>query len=53
MKLPNKLQNSWYSSILEEIAQLLIDDSQVYALWVEGSIAKGKSDKYSDLDLWA
>jgi len=53
MKLPDKLQNAWYSSILEEIAQLLIDDSRVYALWVEGSIAQGRSDEYSDLDLWA
>jgi len=53
MILPNKLQNDWYSSILEEIAQLLFDDSRVYALWVEGSIAQGRSDEYSDLDLWA
>ena len=53
MELPKELQNAWYSIILEQISQLLFDDKRVYAFWVEGSIAQGKSDEYSDLDLWA
>jgi predicted nucleotidyltransferase len=52
MKLPNKLQNAWYSSILEEITQLFFVDKRIHAFWVEGSIAQGRSDEYSDLDLW-
>ena len=53
VELPKQLQDGWYSGILEQIAQMFLDDKRVYALWVEGSIAQGKSDKYSDLDLWA
>lgn len=39
--------------IIEALIELLQQDDNVYALWLEGSDATGKVDNYSDIDMCA
>lgn len=38
--------------IIETLRSCLENRDDVHALWVEGSVAQGYSDEYSDIDLW-
>lgn len=38
--------------IAEHLKRRLIDHAAVHAFWIEGSIAQGYADEYSDIDLW-
>lgn len=38
--------------IIEHLHKRLIERDDVYALWIEGSIAQGYDDEYSDIDVW-
>jgi predicted nucleotidyltransferase len=39
-------------SVLQKIASLVKEDKRIKGLWAVGSTATGKTDKYSDLDLY-
>lgn len=39
--------------IIKQLTELLQDDEHIYALWLEGSDALGKTDAYSDIDMCA
>jgi Streptomycin adenylyltransferase. len=38
--------------IISLINDTLVNDSRVYALWLEGSDGLGRTDAYSDIDIW-
>lgn len=38
--------------IIERIKRLVIEDDRIGGLWVVGSVATGKNDKYSDIDAY-
>jgi hypothetical protein len=40
------------NQIIESIKKGLINDSRVYAFWLEGADAHNRVDKYSDIDIW-
>lgn len=52
MILPDKLQSHWFSSILKTLTAKLKDNQAVHAMWLEGSVAQGRGDDMSDIDLW-
>jgi predicted nucleotidyltransferase len=37
---------------LKELQDLLQKEDSVYAMWLEGSLAEGYDDEYSDIDMW-
>lgn len=41
-----------HKPLIEKIKIALEDDSRVLAAWLEGSIARGEDDDFSDIDLW-
>ena len=41
-----------HKPLLDRITEVLEEDPRVLAAWLEGSIARGEDDDYSDLDLW-
>jgi predicted nucleotidyltransferase len=38
--------------IIEHLQQRLDERADVHAFWIEGSVAQGYADEYSDIDLW-
>lgn len=38
--------------IIEHLNKRLSERADVYAFWIEGSVAQGYDDEYSDIDLW-
>ncbi len=38
--------------IVDELKDLLEQDSAVHAMWIAGSVAEGNNDELSDVDLW-
>ena len=40
------------TTLLQALAPLLWQDPTVQALWLEGSLARGNADRYSDVDLY-
>jgi len=43
---------SMRQQIIEALKERYLEDTRVYALWLEGSDGLGRSDQYSDLDIW-
>ncbi len=41
-----------HKPLIIQIKELLEEDSRVVAAWLEGSIARGEEDDFSDIDLW-
>ncbi|PIW36379.1 MAG: hypothetical protein COW24_05640 [Candidatus Kerfeldbacteria bacterium CG15_BIG_FIL_POST_REV_8_21_14_020_45_12] len=41
-----------HKPILDRISEALENDPRVVAAWLEGSIARGEDDDFSDIDLW-
>lgn len=38
--------------VIEHLQKNLNERSDIHALWIEGSVAQGHADEYSDLDIW-
>jgi len=38
--------------IVDELKDLLEQDSTIHAMWIAGSVAEGENDELSDVDLW-
>lgn len=38
--------------IIEHLQKHLSERTDVHAFWIEGSVAQGYADEYSDIDLW-
>lgn len=41
-----------HKPLIRRIKEVLEEDRRVVAAWLEGSIARGEDDDYSDIDLW-
>lgn len=39
-------------ALLEALSQQLAQDSRVYGAWLHGSLGRGNSDAWSDIDVW-
>lgn len=54
MSLSNfeKLPAGWQRDQIEKVAPILWSNQEVQAMWIVGSMARGESDIYSDVDLW-
>lgn len=44
--------NALHAPLIQRIRALLQDDPRVVAAWLEGAIARGEEDDFSDIDLW-
>jgi predicted nucleotidyltransferase len=47
----------WYDysmdlKIVDDLKELLEQDSTIHAMWIAGSVAEGTADELSDVDLW-
>jgi predicted nucleotidyltransferase len=38
--------------IVDELKELMEQDTAVHAMWIAGSVAEGYADKFSDVDIW-
>lgn len=44
--------NALHAPLIQRIRALLQDDPRVVSAWLEGAIARGEEDDFSDIDLW-
>lgn len=48
----SEYQKKFRERIISKLKEGLLNNSSIYAFWLEGADATGKIDKYSDIDIW-